>query len=110
LPTTQFKRDYKREAKGLHRATLDADMKPVLQVFARLHRRFRGTAEWSRCGALTALMLLAPYVHVLRKATRLRSGSTVIALYTKRQFSKINLCCGGQYALLPATEASLSQR
>ncbi len=25
-----FKRDYKREAKGLHRATLDNDLKPVL--------------------------------------------------------------------------------
>src|ERR1035437_240710 len=73
--------------------------------------RFRGTAEWSRCGAeLTALMLLAAHVYVLRQATRLRSGSTVIALYAKRQFSKIDLCCGGQYALLSATEASLSQR
>ena len=40
--------------------------------------RFRGTAEWSRCGAeLTALMLLAAHVYVLRQATRLRSGSTV---------------------------------
>ena len=25
-----FKRDYKREAKGLHRATLDGDLKPIL--------------------------------------------------------------------------------
>jgi mRNA interferase YafQ len=36
-PTTQFKRDYKREAKGQHRATLDpdaldAEMKPVLEA------------------------------------------------------------------------------
>ena len=30
-PTGQFKRDYKREAKGQHRATLDADLTPVLQ-------------------------------------------------------------------------------
>lgn len=29
-PTSQFKRDYKREAKGQHRATLDADLKTVL--------------------------------------------------------------------------------
>lgn len=33
-PTTQFKRDYKREAKGQHRATLDADMKPVLEALS----------------------------------------------------------------------------
>ena len=67
--------------------------------------RFRGTAEWSRCGAeLTALMLLAAHVCVWRQATRLRSGSTVIALYAKRQFSKIDLCCGGQYA--PASHRS----
>ena len=80
-------------------------VRPVCQA------RFRGTAEWSRCGAeLTALMLLAAHVYVMRQATRLHSGSTVIALYAKRQFSKIDLCCGGQYALLPVTEASLNQR
>lgn len=28
--STAFKRDYKREAKGKHRATLDGDLKPVL--------------------------------------------------------------------------------
>jgi mRNA interferase YafQ len=28
--STAFKRDYKREAKGQHRATLDADLMPVL--------------------------------------------------------------------------------
>ena len=33
-PTGQFKRDYKREAKGQHRATLDVDLKPVLQSLA----------------------------------------------------------------------------
>jgi mRNA interferase YafQ len=27
--TGQFKRDYKREAKGQHRATLDADLVPA---------------------------------------------------------------------------------
>ena len=27
---TAFKRDYKREAKGRHRATLDSDLRPVL--------------------------------------------------------------------------------
>lgn len=33
-PTGQFRRDYKREAKGQHRATLDADLAPVLQALA----------------------------------------------------------------------------
>ncbi len=28
--STVFKRDYKREAKGRHRATLDEDLRPVL--------------------------------------------------------------------------------
>jgi mRNA interferase YafQ len=30
--TGQFKRDYKREKKGLHRATLDADLHAVLSA------------------------------------------------------------------------------
>jgi len=51
-PTTQFKRDYKREAKGQHRATLDSDMKPVLQALADdqtlepRHRDHALTGEW----------------------------------------------------------------
>lgn len=32
--TGQFKRDYKREAKGRHRATLDEDLMSVLKVLA----------------------------------------------------------------------------
>jgi len=32
--TGQFKRDYKREAKGKHRATLDADLHPVIAALA----------------------------------------------------------------------------
>lgn len=32
--TRQFKRDYKREAKGQYRTTLDADIIPVLQALA----------------------------------------------------------------------------
>jgi mRNA interferase YafQ len=32
--TGQFKRDYKREARGQHRATLDADLMPVFQALA----------------------------------------------------------------------------
>ena len=33
-PTGQFRRDYKREAKGQHRAALDADLEPVLEALA----------------------------------------------------------------------------
>ena len=33
-PTGQFRRDYKREAKGLHRAALDADLEPMLEALA----------------------------------------------------------------------------
>lgn len=32
--TGQFKRDYKREAKGRHRATLDAELFPVITALA----------------------------------------------------------------------------
>ena len=32
--STRFKRDYKRESKGRHRATLDADLLPVLAALA----------------------------------------------------------------------------
>ncbi|MBU1666184.1 MAG: type II toxin-antitoxin system YafQ family toxin [Gammaproteobacteria bacterium] len=32
--TGQFKRDYKRESRGQHRATLDADVLPVLKALA----------------------------------------------------------------------------
>ena len=33
--TGQFKRDYKREGKGQHRATLDADLFPVVGALAK---------------------------------------------------------------------------
>jgi hypothetical protein len=32
--TGQFRRDYRREKKGRHRATLDADLSPVLDALA----------------------------------------------------------------------------
>ena len=32
--STAVKRDYKREAKGQHRATLDADLSPILTALA----------------------------------------------------------------------------
>lgn len=49
--TGQFKRDYKREAKGPHRLTLDADMLPVLKALARdqpLDPRYSDHAHLSR--------------------------------------------------------------
>lgn len=51
-PIGQFKRDYKREVKGQHRATLDAELKPVLQSLTDdqpLEARCRDhalTGEW----------------------------------------------------------------
>ena len=50
--TGQFKRDYKREAKGAHRATLDADLVPVVTALASdqalepRHRDHALTGEW----------------------------------------------------------------
>jgi len=50
--TGQFKRDYKREAKGQHRATLDADLVPVLVALASdqplepRHRDHALTGDW----------------------------------------------------------------
>ena len=50
--TGQFKRDYKREAKGLHRATLARDLVNVLnalahdQPLAERHRDHALTVDW----------------------------------------------------------------
>ena len=50
--TGQFKRDYKREAKGQHKATLDTALLPVLTALASdlpLDARYRDhplTGEW----------------------------------------------------------------
>jgi len=50
--TGQFKRDYKREAKGLHRSTLDADLYSVLsalladQPLPPRHRDHALTGDW----------------------------------------------------------------
>ena len=51
--TTQFKRDYKRESKGQHRATLAQDFKPVLtalandQLLVEKYRDHALTGEWN---------------------------------------------------------------
>ncbi len=50
--TGQFKRDYKRESKGQHRTTLDADLLPVVGLLAKdevlepRHRDHALTGEW----------------------------------------------------------------
>ncbi len=50
--TGQFKRDYKREAKGQHRTTLDVDLIPVVQALAceqplePRHRDHTLTGDW----------------------------------------------------------------
>jgi len=50
--TGQFKRDYKRETKGPHRATLDAVLTPIVQALANdqtlalRHRDHPLTGEW----------------------------------------------------------------
>lgn len=35
--TTQFKRDYKRKAKGQHRSTLDLELMPIVKALAWGH-------------------------------------------------------------------------
>lgn len=50
--TSSFKRDYKREAKGAHRATLDAELVSILQALATdqalaaRHRDHALTGDW----------------------------------------------------------------
>lgn len=50
--TTQFKRDYKRESKGQHRATLDDELFPILdslandQSLALRHRDHPLMGDW----------------------------------------------------------------
>jgi mRNA interferase YafQ len=51
--TTQFKRDYKREMKGQHRATLETDLKAALHALvsdtplAQKYRDHPLSGEWS---------------------------------------------------------------
>lgn len=53
--TAQFKRDYKREAKGRHRKTLDADLIAILEVLvadrpvAIRYRDHALTGDWRDC-------------------------------------------------------------
>jgi len=53
--TNQFKRDYKREGKGQHRATLDVELFPIVEALANdqlLDPRYRDhalTGDWKDC-------------------------------------------------------------
>ena len=53
--TNQFKRDYKREGKGQHRATLDVELFPIVEALANdqlLEPRYRDhalTGDWKDC-------------------------------------------------------------
>ena len=75
--TGQFKRDYKREAKGKHRVTLDADLHSVLsalladQTLESRHRDHALTGDWKDhrdCHVKPDLVLIyqKPYDDVLR--------------------------------------------
>ncbi|SDD92849.1 type II toxin-antitoxin system YafQ family toxin [Rhodospira trueperi] len=50
--TTQFRRDYKREAKGRHRPTLDGDLRHIVEclatdrALAARHRDHALSGEW----------------------------------------------------------------
>jgi mRNA interferase YafQ len=65
--SSAFKRDYKREAKGQHRATLDADLVAVLSALASnqplepKHRDHDLSGDWSgyrECHILPDLLLI----------------------------------------------------
>jgi mRNA interferase YafQ len=80
-----FKRDYKRESKGQHRATLDADLLPVLaalvndQTLEPKHRDHELSGDWGgyrECHIQPDLLLIyrKPDAETLRLA-RLGSHS-----------------------------------
>ena len=65
--TRSFKRDLKREAKGKHKATLDADLMPILTALANdqslepRHRDHALTGDWKDfrdCHARPDLVLI----------------------------------------------------
>ncbi|MBK5206086.1 MAG: type II toxin-antitoxin system YafQ family toxin [Polaromonas sp.] len=83
--SSAFRRDYKREAKGQHRATLDADLIPVLMALADdqslepRHRDHDLSGEWAGyrdCHVKPDLVLIyrKPDADILRLA-RLGSHS-----------------------------------
>jgi mRNA interferase YafQ len=75
--TAKFKRDYKRESKGLYRATLDADLLAAISLLARdqpLPEKFRdhpltgGYTNHRECHLRPHLLLIykKPDEHTLR--------------------------------------------
>lgn len=75
--TSQFKRDYKRESKGQHRASLDADLFTLIdtlannQVLEPRHRDHALTGDWKDhrdCHIKPDLLLIyqKPYDELLR--------------------------------------------
>jgi mRNA interferase YafQ len=65
--SSAFKRDYKREAKGQHRAILDAGLVPILmtladdQMLETKHRDHELSGDWSgyrECHVLPDLLLI----------------------------------------------------
>ena len=88
---TAFKRDYKREAKGQHRATLDNDLKPVLVALATdqpldaKHRDHDLSGDWAgyrECHVKPDLLLI--YRKVRRRRLRLCGGLARIASFRLR--------------------------
>ena len=85
--STKFKRDYKREAKGQHRATLDSDLVPVLIALASdvpLDIRYQdhglsgGWAGYRDCHVKPDLVLIyAKPDETTRRLARLGSHSEV---------------------------------
>src|SRR3546814_6574345 len=81
--STRFKRDYKRESKGRHRATLDADLLPVLAALATdtpLDPKYRDhdlSGDWAgyrdrseeHTSELQSLMRISYAVFCLKKKT-----------------------------------------
>ena len=84
---SSFKRDYKREAKGQHRATLDSELKPVIvalvtdQLLAAKCRDHELNGDWKgyrECHVKPDLLLIYRKVDVdILRLARLGSHSAL---------------------------------
>ena len=62
-PVAQFRRDFKREKKGQHRATLDDDFGTVVEALLRLTyhwSRATVTMYWPATGKITVTVTSSP--------------------------------------------------
>jgi mRNA interferase YafQ len=84
-PTTAFKRDFKREGKGPHRALLDTELKQVITALANdvplapKHRDHALTGNWKNyrdCHVRTPRR--GHFFGFLGVGQRLKKGNTVI--------------------------------